>query len=78
MEPTEQARGDFNDVVQAQMLQMIWTHPKAKNYYKNSKGRVIVSWPFRLLDYWNQSRQPDVEHYHFLGAMAANTEMVDM
>jgi 4-hydroxyacetophenone monooxygenase len=75
MEPTEQARGDFNDAVQAQMLQMIWTHPKAKNYYKNSKGRVIVSWPFRLLDYWTQSRKPDVEHYHFLGAQADAPEV---
>lgn len=70
MEPTEEARGDFNDKVQAQMLQMIWTHPKAKNYYKNSKGRVIVSWPFRLLDYWNESRRPDVDHYHFVDAKA--------
>jgi 4-hydroxyacetophenone monooxygenase len=65
IEPTEQATGDFNDVVQAQMLQMIWSHPRAKNYYKNSKGKIIVSWPFRLLDYWTRSRRPDIEHYHF-------------
>ena len=65
MEPTEAARDDFNERVLAQMQQMIWTHPRAKNYYKNSKGRVIISWPFKLLDYWTQSRTLDVAHYHF-------------
>ena len=39
---TEAARDDFNEPVQAQMQQMIWGHPRAKNYYKNSKGRVIA------------------------------------
>lgn len=76
IEPTEQATGDFNEIVQSQMLQMIWTHPRAKNYYKNSKGRVIVSWPFRLLDYWTKSRHPDVEHYHFTPGREAVAEQV--
>lgn len=71
MEPTEQARGEFNEVVQAQMQHMIWTHPKAKNNFKNSKGRVTVSWPFRLLDYWYRTRQLDVEHYHFVDECTA-------
>ncbi len=39
---TEVARDDFNERVQAQMQQMIWRHPRSKNYYKNSKGRVIA------------------------------------
>lgn len=64
IEPTEEAAGEFNDVVQTQMPKMIWSHPRAKNYYKNSKGRVVTSWPFRLLDYWNGSRHPDVNHYN--------------
>jgi len=60
MEPTEEATQAFNDRVQGQMPKMIWTHPKANSYYKNSKGRVIGSWPFRLLDYWTESRGPDL------------------
>jgi len=63
MEPTEEAREAFNERVQAQMPNMIWTHPKAKTYYKNSKGRVIISWPFRLVDYWNESRHPKLDDY---------------
>ncbi|MFC4593118.1 flavin-containing monooxygenase [Sphingobium tyrosinilyticum] len=63
MEPTEDANATFNDRVQGQMPKMIWTHPKANSYYKNSKGRVIGSWPFRLLDYWNESREPKLDDF---------------
>lgn len=63
LEPTDQACEAFNDRVQGQMPKMIWTHPKANSYYKNSKGRVIGSWPFRLLDYWNESRSPKLEDF---------------
>jgi 4-hydroxyacetophenone monooxygenase len=45
------------------MEQMIWTHPKAKNYYRNSKGRVFMSWPYRLVDYWTQTRGPVRENF---------------
>ena len=65
MEPTDQACQAFNARVQGQMPKMIWTHPKANSYYKNSKGRVIGSWPFRLLDYWNESRSPTLEDFEF-------------
>lgn len=63
IEPTEAALRTFNDHVQTQMLKMIWTHPKANSYYNNSKGRVIGSWPFRLLDYWTQCRSPRLDDF---------------
>lgn len=63
LEPTEEACEAFNDRVQGQMPKMIWTHPKANSYYRNSKGRVIGSWPFRLLDLWNESRSPVVDDF---------------
>lgn len=64
LEPTAEACAAFNERVQGQMPKMIWTHPKANSYYKNSKGRVIGSWPFRLLDYWTECRTPVLEHFH--------------
>lgn len=64
IEPTEEAFVAFNERVQGQMPKMIWTHPKANSYYRNSKGRVIGSWPFRLLDYWTECRGPVPEHFH--------------
>jgi 4-hydroxyacetophenone monooxygenase len=61
IEPTEQAYLDWNQKVEEQMKQMIWSHPKAKSYYLNSKGRNYVSCPFKLADYWTWTRNPDPE-----------------
>lgn len=65
IEPNQDATDRFNEVVQGQAQRMVWAHPKARNNFKNSKGRVVISWPFRLLDFWNQSRKPKVEDFHF-------------
>ena len=50
---------EWNERVEEQMKHMIWSHPKAKSYYLNSKGRNFVSCPFKLAEYWNWTRNPD-------------------
>jgi 4-hydroxyacetophenone monooxygenase len=64
IEVKPEAFAEFNDRVDRRMPEMIWTHPKANSYYNNSKGRVFLSWPWRLVDYWSQTRAPDEDHYH--------------
>ena len=54
----------WNDQIDQRMRQMIWTSPKANSYYNNSKGRNFMSWPYRLVDYWNITRRPDLDSYH--------------
>jgi len=61
IEPTQQAFLAFNARIEARMPQMIWSHPKARSYYRNSKGRVFLSWPYRLVDYWTATRGPRPE-----------------
>ncbi|MCP1471770.1 4-hydroxyacetophenone monooxygenase [Sphingobium sp. OAS761] len=61
IEPTTRAYLDWNAKVEHQMQHMIWSHPKAKSYYLNSKGRNFVSCPFKLADYWNWTRTPDTK-----------------
>lgn len=65
-ETTEKAYLDWNEKVDARMQKMIWTHPGANSYYNNSQGRVIMSWPWRLVDYWTQSRKPEDGSYTLL------------
>ncbi|MCP5395196.1 MAG: NAD(P)/FAD-dependent oxidoreductase [Sphingomonadaceae bacterium] len=48
----------WNTKVQERMPQMIWSHPGANSYYNNSKGRVFLSWPWRLVDFFNETRSP--------------------
>lgn len=59
IEPSKDAYLEWNRKVEDQMQHMIWSHPKAKSYYLNSKGRNFVSCPFKLADYWNWTRSPD-------------------
>lgn len=66
IEPTVEAFIDFNTRIDKRMQEMIWTHPKANSYYNNSKGRIFLSWPYRLVDYWTVTRQPDLTHFKLL------------
>jgi 4-hydroxyacetophenone monooxygenase len=54
---------DWNEQIDRRMQEMIWTHPKANSYYNNSRGRNFMSWPYRLVDYWNATRQPDFDAF---------------
>ena len=64
MEPTAEAFQRWNDDVDDKLKGLIWMHPKAKSYYRNSKDRVFLSSPYRLVEYWNMTRRPRTAHYH--------------
>ncbi len=76
--PTQAAHDAFQHRVQSQMPKMIWTHPLANSYYRNSKGRVIGSWPFRLLDYWNETRKPILTDFNVDKGPMAELDSVDI
>jgi 4-hydroxyacetophenone monooxygenase len=63
IEPRREAFDAWNRQIDTRMQDMIWTHPKANSYYNNSKGRVFLSWPYRLVDLWNQTRAPDKDKF---------------
>lgn len=62
-EVKQEAFDAWNRKVDARMPQMIWTHPKANSYYNNSKGRVYLSWPWRLVDFFVETRRPEEGSY---------------
>lgn len=53
----------WNRKVEARMPDMIWSHPRANNYYMNSKRRIFLSWPWRLVDFFNETRGPAPDSY---------------
>jgi 4-hydroxyacetophenone monooxygenase len=67
MEPTVEAYERWNEQIERDMEKMVWSHPKSKSYYKNPAGRVFLSCPYRLVDYWRMMRGPIVEDYRFDG-----------
>jgi 4-hydroxyacetophenone monooxygenase len=42
---------------------MVWTHPGMSTYYRNSRGRVVVNTPFRIVDFWHMTRTADLDDY---------------
>ncbi len=62
-EVTQDAYDAWNRKVEERMPQMIWSHPRAGSYYMNSKRRIFLSWPWRLVDYFNETRAPEEGSY---------------
>jgi 4-hydroxyacetophenone monooxygenase len=49
--------------VDAEHEQLIWTHPGMTTYYRNKKGRVFSAMPWRFVDYWAMTHDPDLSQY---------------
>jgi 4-hydroxyacetophenone monooxygenase len=53
----------YNRGVDQAHAAMVWTHPGASTYYRNSRGRVVVNNPHRVIDYWHMTRHADLTDY---------------
>lgn len=64
---TVECRRDVHDAYNARVdaahEQMIWTHPGMETYYRNSRGRVVTNTPWRTLDYWRMTYEPDLNDF---------------
>jgi 4-hydroxyacetophenone monooxygenase len=49
--------------VDAEHEQLIWTHPGMSTYYRNKQGRVFSAMPWRFVDYWQMTHDPDLDQY---------------
>jgi 4-hydroxyacetophenone monooxygenase len=49
--------------VDAEHEQLIWTHPGMTTYYRNKQGRVFSAMPWRFVDYWRMTHDPDLGQY---------------
>jgi 4-hydroxyacetophenone monooxygenase len=63
LEPTQSAHDAFNDEVDAENLQMAWGVTTVNTWYRNAAGRTAQNWPFSLREYWQRTRQPDLDDY---------------
>lgn len=63
IEVTQAAHDRYNEQIDGILADMVWAHDGMRNFYKNSKGRVIVNTPWRLVDYWHMTRGVDLGDY---------------
>ena len=65
---TVDVRQDVHDAYNAEVDsihgRMIWTYPGVENYCQNSKGRIVVNNPFRIIDVWGMTETANLADYH--------------
>ncbi|MBY0275604.1 NAD(P)/FAD-dependent oxidoreductase [Candidatus Binatia bacterium] len=47
----------------ARHRQLVFSHPGTTSWYKNAAGKVTTTSPWRLVDYWGWTREPDLDDY---------------
>jgi 4-hydroxyacetophenone monooxygenase len=48
----------FYERFNARHATMVWSHPGMRSWYKNARGRVTTTSPWRLVDYWRWTKAP--------------------
>jgi len=44
---------------------MVWQHSKVSSWYQNSKGKVVTTSPWRLVEYWTWTNKFNQDDYEF-------------
>ena len=68
IDPKSAVHDAYNERIDAENLRMAWGVSSVNSWYKNATGRTAQNWPFSLLEYWQQTRQPDLDDYELLPA----------
>jgi len=56
----------YNERIDSDNLLRAWGASDVNSWYKSDSGRVAQNWPYNLIEYWQQTREPDPADYVFL------------
>ncbi len=45
---------------------MAWGQSGVNTWYKNASGKITQNWPFTLLEFWQQTRVPEMDDYNLI------------
>jgi 4-hydroxyacetophenone monooxygenase len=54
----------YNAELDEALSRCIWSHQGMTTYYRNGAGRIVVSSPWKYIDYWNRLHEFDPNDYH--------------
>jgi len=63
MECRREVHDEYNEKVDAEHEDLVWRHPRVHSYYNNDAGRVTTNMPWKLVDYWRMTREPDLDDF---------------
>lgn len=53
----------YNDDIDDKLRSLVWSHPAVTTWYKNKNGRIITNQPWRLIEYWRMTHDPDLSEF---------------
>jgi len=66
MEPRQDRYDDWHERSQAEMRGLVWSQPSIEHsFFKNSAGEIHVLSPWRIVDYWTWTKEPDLADFEF-------------
>jgi len=66
MEPRQEVHDDYDRRTKEELTHMVWSHPSIRHsYYKNSAGELHTVQPWRVVDYWRWTHEPEPADYVF-------------
>jgi 4-hydroxyacetophenone monooxygenase len=64
MEPRQERYDDWHERSQAEIRTLVWSQPSVKHsFFKNSHGEIHVLSPWRIVDYWAWTREPELADF---------------
>jgi len=64
MEPRQERCDDWHERSQAELRTLVWSQPSIKHsFFKNSAGEIHGLSPWRIVDYWAWTKEPDLEDF---------------
>ncbi len=64
MEPRQERCDDWHERSQAELRTLVWSQPAIKHsFFKNSAGEIHGLSPWRIVDYWAWTKEPDLEDF---------------
>jgi 4-hydroxyacetophenone monooxygenase len=55
---------DWHNRSQEETRKLVWSHPSVKHsFYKNGLGEVHILSPWRIVDYWQWTREPNPDDF---------------
>ena len=66
MEPRRDRYDDWHERSQRELQHYVWSQPSVKHsFFKNQRGEIHGLSPWRLVDYWQWTRQPESDDFVF-------------
>ena len=64
MEPRLEVHDEYYERTQRELDGLVWSHPSIRHsWFKNAEGRIHVLSPWRLVDYWAWTREPNLDDF---------------